>query len=102
MSTLAHLARFVIADITDASSIPQELQRIVPDLPSVPIQPILETGKKPFGMFDDFFDYKTVLDPVHYDSLDSLIADVEQLIAPALSLAESIQRRRLALGLDRT
>src|SRR5262249_38722416 len=49
--TLAGLARFIIADISDPKSIPQELGSIVPNLPSVPVQPLLETGYEPWGMY---------------------------------------------------
>jgi uncharacterized protein YjbI with pentapeptide repeats len=57
VSTLAHLARFIIADITDAKSIPQELQRVVPGLPSLPVQPLLLSSQYQYAMFKDFLDY---------------------------------------------
>jgi uncharacterized protein YjbI with pentapeptide repeats len=84
ISTLAHMARFIIADITDAKSIPQELQAIVPNLPSVPVQPLLLTSEREYGMFEHFKRYPWVLDTYYYDNLNDALASVEdKVISPA-------------------
>jgi uncharacterized protein YjbI with pentapeptide repeats len=76
ISTLAHLARFVIADITDPSSIPYELATVVPTTP-VPVQPILLSGSSEFAMFQDLRRrYPWVLTTHCYDSQTQLIADL--------------------------
>src|SRR5918999_1855834 len=98
VSTLAHLARFVITDITDAKSIPQELQHIVPNLPSLPVQPIILSSQNEYGMFNDFRDYPWVLPLYGYDSLKRLLAVLEEkVIEPAVHKAEEIEEQRKAV-----
>jgi hypothetical protein len=84
ISTLAHMARFIIADLTEAKSIPQELQRIIPDLPSVPVQPVLQASAEEYSMFEHFTRYPWVLEIYRYQSLEEVIASLtEKVIAPA-------------------
>jgi len=49
VTTLARLARFIIADITDPKSIPLELQSIVPDV-AVPVQPLTVAIRRIVGV----------------------------------------------------
>jgi len=89
ISILAHMARFVIADITDAKSIPQELMTIVPTLPSVPVQPLLLASQREYGMFDHFKRFPWVLEPYLYRDQDRLLAALNDwVIGPAEAKAK--------------
>jgi hypothetical protein len=95
VSILADMARFVIADITDPRSIPQELGRIVPNLPSVPVKPLLQVSQQEYGMFETFRRYPWVLEPFRYsDSLDLLEALDSEIIGPSASMAKERTRGR--------
>ena len=91
--TLAHLSRFIIADLTEPSSIPQELTTIVPVLPSVPIKPIILVGNRPYAMSVDHLGRYPWFLPLHeYESQDSLIAEFqEKVIDPAQKKAEELR-----------
>jgi hypothetical protein len=84
VSTLAHLARFIIADLTDPSSIPYELATVVPTTP-VPVQPILLSGSSEFAMFQDLRRrHHWVLTTHRYASQEQLLADLgDKVIRPA-------------------
>jgi hypothetical protein len=83
ISTLAHMARFIIADLTEPSSLPKELEAIVPTL-AVPVQPVMEGVARPYAMFPDYWKYSWVLKVYRYESQEGLIAALEdKVIAPA-------------------
>jgi hypothetical protein len=89
--TLASIARFIVADITDPKSIPQELGSIVPNFPSVPVQPVLQTGYEPWGMYDHISRYPWVLPLVRYVDQEALMKELE---ANVIGLAEERAREQ--------
>jgi len=93
ITTLARLARFAIADITEAKSIPQELVSIVESLPSLAIQPLLQRDSEPWDMYDHMKKYPWVL-PVHrYIDLPDLLATLEErVIGPVEHKAQELTK----------
>ncbi len=72
ISTLAHLARAIIVDLTDARSVPQELMAIVPSLPSVPVQPILADSDSEYSTFEHLARYAWVAPVFRYSTPEHL------------------------------
>lgn len=83
ISTLAHLARFVIADLSSPRSVPHELASVIPRLPSVEVQPIIADSEEPYGMFSDLQEYPWVLDIIRYqpDEVSALASTVVDRVA---------------------
>ena len=84
ITLLARMARFVIADISDSKSVLQELRAIVPELPDVPVQPVIIASQEEPGMFDFYRGFRSFL-PVHrYDTPAQLLAELsDRVIEPS-------------------
>jgi uncharacterized protein YjbI with pentapeptide repeats len=94
VTTLARMARFVIADLTDPSSVLQELQAFVPDLPSVAVRLLLKKSEHEYGMLDLFRRYPWVIEGAYeYENVEEAVASIqENIIAPAEAKVEELRR----------
>ena len=95
ITTLANMARFIIADLTDPSSVPHELATVVPGT-VVPVQAIIAEGQREYSMFPDLMRrYHWVLEPHQYKSRELLIAELsERVITPAEAKAQELARKK--------
>jgi hypothetical protein len=95
VTLLARMARFVVADLTDPSSLPLELQAFVPDV-QVPVQCLILEGQQPFAMFRDLrTKYRWVLPPASYTTIEDLLSTLpERVIAPAEAFAKRLEPDR--------
>jgi hypothetical protein len=98
IKTLAGLSRFIIADITNPSSSPLELQALMPDY-MIPFVPIIQDNEKPFAMFSDLKQKygAWVLNELRYDTPANLLAVLDRaVIKRALDKEQELLGRRTA------
>jgi uncharacterized protein YjbI with pentapeptide repeats len=93
---LGRMAKFIIADLSDAKSVLQELRSLVPELPNVPIQPIILSSQFLPGMFDFYKNYSWFLPVSRYENARDIIDGLEaKILAPVESYLTALKERRL-------
>ena len=90
---LASLARFVIADVTDATEVRVELHNIVRAFPSLPIKLILLRGQPEFVSLSHLKKHPWVLPIFEYDNPKHLLANLDRsIVSPAENAAKKLRR----------
>jgi uncharacterized protein YjbI with pentapeptide repeats len=94
VTTLARMAKFIVADLTDTRSVLQELQAIVPDLPSLAVRLMIKRSAHEYGMLDFFRKYPWVIKGAYeYESVEEVIASIqENVIGPAEAKARELRQ----------
>ncbi|WP_223816237.1 pentapeptide repeat-containing protein [Adhaeribacter rhizoryzae] len=95
--TLAGMSRFIIADVTDATMVREELRSIVEKYPSKPIQPILlHTEKEYVTLLEISIGFKSLLKIYTYKDQDEVVSNLEQnIIHPAEAWIEAREGQML-------
>jgi len=100
VSTIAHMARFVVADMTDARIVVEEVPHIVRST-NVPLLPLLEggTGAEPLTLSNLRINHRSLLNTVVYRSQKELISSFETSVLQPVErrLDELNERRRQEL-----
>jgi hypothetical protein len=93
IKTLASMARFVIADLTDARSVLMELVAIVPNLPSVAVRLLIKKSAPEYGMLDFIRKFSSVVKGTcEYENVGELIASIkENIIIPAEAKVQELR-----------
>jgi uncharacterized protein YjbI with pentapeptide repeats len=95
IKTLANMSRFVIADLTDARSVLQELQAIVPAFPSVAVRLLIKKSEHEYGMLDFIRRFRSVVENTYeYENVEEVITSIkENVIGPAEAKVKELRRR---------
>jgi uncharacterized protein YjbI with pentapeptide repeats len=101
---LAHMSRFVVADLTEAQAVVQELTKITDTIRSLPIKLIIHEQAEMPSMSDSFLIADSVLKPVYrYRSREQLRANLQsEVIDPAQQFATAFEARLAALRREYT
>ena len=93
VKTLAGMSRFVIADITDARSVPQELQIIDMHCRTVAVRLIKKRGEPEYGMLDFRNSPWFVKGRYEYENAEELITSIkENIIGPAEAKVKELRK----------
>jgi hypothetical protein len=94
----AAVSRFVIADLSEPKSVPAELQAIVPQFPSLPVIPIIQTDEREYPVSDHIMRRPSVHKPiVNYRDVAHLLTLLDaQVLRPAEALHEALSPPVLA------
>lgn len=95
VSTLAHMARFVVADMTEPRIVLEEVPHIVRNI-AVPLVPLLVEGEEePVTLYNLRRNHRSILPTCRYADQDDLLASLEEkVIAPAQAKAKDLMEMR--------